>query len=146
MFPQADRLWNSYYETIAPPPERTLRSTLSRPSLAEVLDYRHQVDAAVRRLCERAPSPEAVELLVLGVNHEEQHQELILTDIKHAFWLQPLRPAYRPIDVRRPQVPAAIGRAPAQRWHSLPRRGDRHRPRGARASASTTSARATGCC
>jgi ergothioneine biosynthesis protein EgtB len=120
VFPQSDRLWNSYYETIAPPPERTLRSTLSRPSLAEVLDYRHQVDVAVRRLCELRPSPEAIELLVLGVNHEEQHQELILTDIKHAFWLQPLRPAYRSVDVRRPQVPEAMGRAPAQRWHSVP--------------------------
>jgi ergothioneine biosynthesis protein EgtB len=118
VFSQADRLWNSYYETIAPPPERTLRSTLSRPSLAEVLDYRHQVDAAVRRLCEGELSPAAVDLLVLGVNHEEQHQELILTDIKHAFALQPLRPAYQPVDVRRSPVTAAIGHAPAQRWHS----------------------------
>jgi hypothetical protein len=53
VFGASDRMWNSYYETVAPPPERTLRSTLSRPSLAEVLDYRHQVDAAVRRLCEQ---------------------------------------------------------------------------------------------
>jgi ergothioneine biosynthesis protein EgtB len=115
----SDRLWNSYYQTIAPPPERTLRSTLSRPSLAEVLDYRHQVDAAVRRLCEQPLSREAVDLLVLGVNHEEQHQELILTDIKHAFSLQPLRPGYLPApDARRPQLPEMLGTAPRQRWHS----------------------------
>jgi ergothioneine biosynthesis protein EgtB len=120
VFGASDRMWNSYYETVAPPPERGLRSTLSRPSLVEVLNYRHQVDAAVRRLCEQDLPPEAVNLLVLGVNHEEQHQELILTDIKHAFSVQPLRPAYQNIDVRRPLVPEAMGRAPPQRWHSYP--------------------------
>src|SRR5687767_4072413 len=96
LFPAADRLWNSYYETLATPRDRTLRHTLSRPSLAEVLEYRRFIDQAVLRLCQATPSREAVELIELGINHEEQHQELILTDIKHAFSLQPLRPAYRP--------------------------------------------------
>jgi ergothioneine biosynthesis protein EgtB len=120
VFPQADRLWNSYYETVATPRDRTLRNTLSRPSLAEVLDYRHRVDQQVQRLCEGDPPAACRELLLLGVNHEEQHQELILTDIKHAFSLQPLRPSYLPpADARRPHVPEAIGRPPAQAWHSF---------------------------
>ena len=94
VFAAADRLWNSYYETVATPRDRTLRHTLSRPSLAEVQAFRRHVDGQIKRLCAAEPSQQVMELIQLGINHEEQHQELILTDIKHAFSLQPLRPAY----------------------------------------------------
>jgi ergothioneine biosynthesis protein EgtB len=87
-------LFNSYYGTFAPFPEKRLRASFSRPGLDEVLRYREHVDQAVERLLERAPAPEALERIELGVNHEEQHQELLLTDILHAFFTNPLRPAY----------------------------------------------------
>jgi ergothioneine biosynthesis protein EgtB len=87
-------LFNSYYETLAPFPEKRLRSSFSRPALDEILRYRAHVDDAVGRLLARSPEPEALKLIELGLNHEEQHQELILTDILHAFFTNPLRPAY----------------------------------------------------
>jgi ergothioneine biosynthesis protein EgtB len=113
--PAADRLFNSYYESVAPPPDRTLRGTLSRPTLAEVHDYRARVDEAVVRLLSAGASPEVAALLELGINHEEQHQELILTDIKHAFGIHPLRPAYR-----LSPSPSASPPPSASPWHTYP--------------------------
>lgn len=88
-------LFNSYYEGFSAFPEKRLRSSFSRPTLGEVLSYREHVDQAVERLLEAGPEPEALRRIELGVNHEEQHQELILTDILNAFFTNPLRPAYR---------------------------------------------------
>ena len=88
-------LFNSYYESFSEFPEKRLRSSFSRPGLDEVLRYREHVDAAVTRLLERDPHPEALRRIELGANHEEQHQELLLTDILNAFFTNPLRPAYR---------------------------------------------------
>ncbi len=88
-------LFNSYYQSIGPMHARPQRGLLSRPSLGEVFDYRKRVDAAVIELLSRDPSPELVELAELGLHHEQQHQELFLTDIKHALWCNPLKPAYR---------------------------------------------------
>ena len=92
-------LFNSYYESFSAFPEKRLRSSFSRPRLDEVLRYREHVDAAMERLfdrfLEREPEPEALRRIELGVNHEEQHQELLLTDILHAFFTNPLRPKYR---------------------------------------------------
>ena len=88
-------LFNSYYESFSPFPEKKLRASFARPALAEVLSYREHVDAAMDRLLEREPEPEALRRVELGVNHEEQHQELLLTDILHAFFTNPLRPKYR---------------------------------------------------
>ncbi len=88
-------LFNSYYESFSAFPEKRLRSSFSRPGLDEVLRYREHVDAAIDRLLEREPEPEALRRIELGVNHEEQHQELLLTDILHAFFTNPLRPRYR---------------------------------------------------
>jgi ergothioneine biosynthesis protein EgtB len=68
---------------------------LSRPSLDEVRDYRRRVDDAVVDLLARQDDAELTSLVELGLHHEQQHQELLLTDIKHAFWCNPLRPAYR---------------------------------------------------
>jgi ergothioneine biosynthesis protein EgtB len=94
-------LFNSYYEAIGPRHARPRRGLLSRPSLAEVLEYRADVDRRMAALLERAahePSGRRAPLLglvELGLHHEQQHQELILTDIKHALADNPLRPGYR---------------------------------------------------
>lgn len=87
-------LFNSYYESFDKFPEKRLRGSFSRPGVDEILRYRAHVDEAVERLLERNPDPEAVKRIELGVNHEEQHQELLLTDMLHAFFSNPLRPAY----------------------------------------------------
>lgn len=88
-------LFNSYYESFSAFPEKRLRASFSRPALTEVLGYREHVDAAMERLFEREPEPEALRRIELGANHEEQHQELLLTDILNAFFTNPLKPRYR---------------------------------------------------
>ena len=91
-------LFNSYYEAAGPRHERPRRGMVSRPTAAEVSEYRRTVDARLAELVERAGDDELGELaqlIELGVNHEQQHQELLLTDILHAFSCNPLRPAYR---------------------------------------------------
>ncbi len=88
-------LFNSYYEGFSAFPEKKLRSSFSRPGMEEVLRYREHVDEALDRLMERGAPPAALERIELGVNHEEQHQELLLTDILHAFYTNPLQPKYR---------------------------------------------------
>jgi ergothioneine biosynthesis protein EgtB len=88
-------LFNSYYEGFSAFPEKRLRSSFSRPGLDEILRYREHVDAAMERLFERDPEPEALRRIELGANHEEQHQELLLTDILNAFFTNPLRPNYK---------------------------------------------------
>ncbi|HZU09927.1 MAG TPA: ergothioneine biosynthesis protein EgtB [Pseudacidobacterium sp.] len=95
-----DFLWlfNSYYNAVSDQPEKKLRAVFSRPSLTEILDYRHSVNRAMETLLQGQPSPEIEQRVVLGINHEQQHQELLLTDIKHAFWTNPLHPAY--LDLR----------------------------------------------
>jgi ergothioneine biosynthesis protein EgtB len=98
--PQFAHLFNSYYNTVGSYWPRSQRGVLSRPTVAEVYRYRAHVDAAMRRLLHQ---PELHERIVLGVNHEQQHQELLLTDLKHAFAGNPLRPVYR----ERPARPAA---------------------------------------
>ena len=102
------RLFNSYYESLGPRHARPQRGLLSRPSLDEVLAYRAHVDAALADLLPEAPAS-ALPLIELGCHHEQQHQELLLTDILHAFSCNPLLPAYDP----QPPVPVA---APAQAW------------------------------
>ena len=78
-------LFNSYYEGFSAFPEKRLRSSFSRPGLEEIRCYREYVDAAMQRLFEREPEAEALRRIELGANHEEQHQELLLTDILNAF-------------------------------------------------------------
>ena len=88
-------LFNSYYQSFSAFPEKRLRSSFSRPGLDEVLRYREHVDAAMERLLEQGPEEEVLRRIELGANHEEQHQELLLTDILHAFFTNPLKPEYR---------------------------------------------------
>jgi hypothetical protein len=91
-------LFNSYYVQAGERHCRAQRGLVTRPSVAEVMEYRRHVDAAVSRLCDRItdqPEHPARALIELGIHHEQQHQELLLTDIKHVFWTNPLKPAYR---------------------------------------------------
>jgi ergothioneine biosynthesis protein EgtB len=92
--PHWARLFNSYYESLGPRHARPQRGLLSRPSLDEVRAYRRHVDAALADLLPQA-APEVLALIELGCHHEQQHQELLLTDILHAFSCNPLLPAYR---------------------------------------------------
>src|SRR5271170_3914828 len=96
-------LFNSYYKQLGSHPNRGSRGLLSRPSLEHVHAYRAHVDAALLGLLEHTGA-DALELVDLGLNHEQQHQELILTDVKHGLWSGPLRP--ETIDDARPN-PAA---------------------------------------
>ena len=93
--PSFGYLFNSYYESVGPRYERPRRGLLSRPGIEVIHAYRRHVDQAMGELLEEPLAPESVALVALGINHEQQHQELILTDIAHAFWCNPLRPAYR---------------------------------------------------
>jgi ergothioneine biosynthesis protein EgtB len=87
-------LFNSYYRSFAEFPEKKLRASFSRPGLDEVLRYRRYVDEYLERLLEENTDPEVLSRVELGANHEEQHQELLLTDMLHAFYTNPLRPVY----------------------------------------------------
>ena len=106
-------LFNSYYETLGPRHPRPQRGLLTRPTVRDVLKYRQHVDGAMERLFERTGEAErmAFEALAeLGLHHEQQHQELILTDIKHAFSCNPLLPCYVPA------APASVKTAPPLGW------------------------------
>lgn len=86
-------LFNSYYYSVGPMHLRPKRGLLSRPVLATITDYREHVDNAVLRLLAIKDDDAALERLVtIGLNHEQQHQELLLTDIKHVFSCNPMRP------------------------------------------------------
>jgi ergothioneine biosynthesis protein EgtB len=88
-------LFNSYYNALGEMPEKKLRSSFSRPSLDQILAYRAHVDAGIARLLEHPAEDDAARRILLGIEHEQQHQELIATDIKHALFTNPLHPAYR---------------------------------------------------
>jgi len=87
-------LFNSYYNAIGSQFSRPHRGLLSRPSLEEVLAYRHHIDSNMERLLADSTDAAITELTTLGIQHEKQHQELLLTDIKHALYQNPLLPAY----------------------------------------------------
>jgi ergothioneine biosynthesis protein EgtB len=96
--PRYGYLFNSYYEAVGPRHERPRRGLLTRPGLDEIHAYRGHVDDAMAELIAGAPTrawPDIAALTELGLNHEQQHQELLLTDIKHVLGCNPLRPAYR---------------------------------------------------
>jgi ergothioneine biosynthesis protein EgtB len=90
-------LFNSYYRALGEMPEKKLRASFSRPSLDHILAYRSYVDDAICRLLRHIPEDEAHRRIVLGLEHEQQHLELAATDIKHAFFTNPLHPAYLPL-------------------------------------------------
>ncbi len=90
-------LFNSYYKSLGNEiPEKKLRASFSRPSLDQILGFRAHVDMHVAELLSQPAVPEdALRRIVLGIQHEQQHLELLLTDIKHAFFTNPLHPVYR---------------------------------------------------
>lgn len=90
--------FNSYYESQGARHPRPARGLLTRPSAGLVLDYRAHVDEELERLVRRGlePDSEPARLIEIGINHEQQHQELLLSDILALFAVNPLRPAYRP--------------------------------------------------
>jgi ergothioneine biosynthesis protein EgtB len=106
--PAYEYLFNSYYEAVGPRHPRPQRGMITRPGVDEVLAYRRHVTEAMAEMIESARG-NAGELIELGLHHEQQHQELILMDIKHALSLNPLFPAYAP------ERPAAATGAPL-RW------------------------------
>ena len=87
-------LFNSYYQGVGARHPRAQRGLITRPALQEVLDYRAQVDARMQALLARPTDPALQALIELGLQHEQQHQELLLTDIKHLLSCNPLAPAY----------------------------------------------------
>ena len=88
-------LFNSYYEALGPRHPRPQRGLLTRPSVDEVRAYREHVDAAVLSLLDHDVAAELAAIVTLGLHHEQQHQELLVTDILHALSCNPLLPAYR---------------------------------------------------
>ena len=112
-------LFNSYYEALGPRHPRPLRGLLTRPGADEVAAYRAHVDAAMQVFIGQAHGAAweaARPLIELGLNHEQQHQELLLTDILHAFSCNPLLPAYAPQDA----PPLRLAGAPAAlRWQEF---------------------------
>jgi ergothioneine biosynthesis protein EgtB len=93
--PQFNFLFNSYYESIGARQPRPRRGMITRPSLEAVHAYRDHVDRAMASLMQDDLPPAAAELIELGCHHEQQHQELLLTDILHLFAQNPVRPAYK---------------------------------------------------
>ena len=87
-------LFNSYYETVGKRLLRDMRGTMTRPSLEKVYQYRKYVDEQMSDYLSDQPSQETLELLELGLNHEQQHQELFLTDFKYILGVQPFHPVY----------------------------------------------------
>lgn len=104
-------LFNSYYNTIGDRTARDRRGDLSRPTVKQVFEYRAHVDAKMLELLSGDVGKELHELVVLGLNHEQQHQELLLTDLKYTFSLNPLFPAYRD-----GYVPEEMLQAPDTGW------------------------------
>jgi hypothetical protein len=111
-----NRLFNSYHLSLGEEvPEKNLRSAFSRPSLDEVLAFRAHVDHEMGRLLTHSIEKDALRRTILGLHHEQQHQELVLTDIKHAFFSNPLRPSYREAPLAR----ESDGSIPQLRWHTV---------------------------
>jgi len=115
--PRFNYLFNSYYDAVGDRWPRSARGLLSRPTVAEVYEYRKATDERLLQLLASADErtfAAIAPLVELGLNHEEQHQELLLTDLKHAFGLNPLRPAFAPSAARPATAPTPLD------WHHHP--------------------------
>ncbi len=116
---QYEQLFNSYYNSVGTPYPRALRGMITRPTLQEVRKYRHEVDeslgeALARGLLER--SPQLADVLEIGLHHEQQHQELILSDIKHALSLNPIDPVFMTAANTTSQDHGDMPPSPAKDW------------------------------
>ena len=109
--PLYDHLFNSYYITHGQPFSRPARGLLSRPTVKQIYRYRAAVDEAMQTLLANAAEtsrPQIEQLVTLGLNHEQQHQELMLTDLKHVFAQNPMRPRYRELALPPPRPSSEI--------------------------------------
>lgn len=122
--PEFSFLFNSYYNAVGERHPRSQRGLLTRPSLEEVRAYRQYVDVAMGELLTSELPADLQQTITLGLHHEQQHQELILTDVKHLLAQNPLWPAYEP-----PATTAVFGKngqqagvesAPATHWQEFP--------------------------
>ena len=121
--PDYNFVFNSYYETIGARVIRTDRGNLSRPSVEEVYRYRRYVDEAMAELLSGQLSDELSAIIVLGLNHEQQHQELLYTDIKYILGHNPLFPAWSDHDIDEAVVspgPLSSSRADTCEFVSIP--------------------------
>jgi ergothioneine biosynthesis protein EgtB len=118
---QFEYLFNSYYQTVGPMHQRPRRGLLTRPTVAEVFAYRAHVDEQMQMLLEqrRDADAEIGALVTLGLNHEQQHQELMLTDLKHLFSCNPLLPSYRPAATQGAAIRAVDSRSNSVRFISF---------------------------
>ena len=120
--PRYEFLFNSYYNGVGAQYPRPERGLLSRPTVREVYQYRSHVDHALLDYIETATLQQLAgveETLVLGFNHEQQHQELLLTDLKHMLSHNPLEPVYAQARTSAPQAPSSGG-VPALQWVDIP--------------------------
>ena len=108
-------LFNSYYNTVGKQFPRAQRGFLSRPTVGEVWDYRQQVDVALEQFLSGPIPDEVAHVVELGIQHEQQHQELMLTDIKHVLSCNPLFPQYQ----ARPATPPATAPIDGSEWRSF---------------------------
>lgn len=106
-------LFNSYYHAVGARHPRPQRGLLTRPGLAQVLAYRADVDRRMLAVLANGQADALADTITLGLHHEQQHQELLLTDIKHLLWCNPLNPAYG-------QAPQPVAPAAALSWQSWP--------------------------
>lgn len=110
---QFEYLFNSYYNAVGDQFPRPDRGLLSRPSLAEIQDYREYIDEWIQRLCSSDLDEELAQTIELGLHHEQQHQELMLTDIKHVLSCNPLLPIFREGELSPP------GDRETDEWHDF---------------------------
>ena len=112
----ARKLFNSYYETLSKPFPRSKRGLIARPTVKEVLDYRRAVDEEISSLLTHSHDlgEKFLYLVELGIHHEQQHQELLMTDIKYNFSINPLKPVYKQ-DIEHPSQYSSV---PPLEWTS----------------------------
>ncbi len=106
-------LFNSYYDAAGPRWPRPQRGLLSRPTVTEIFQYRHAIDERVDSLIAARAGDDAAAILLLGLHHEQQHQELMITDLKHGWSANPLHPVYR-------DALPDTGAPPPMRWLDFP--------------------------
>jgi ergothioneine biosynthesis protein EgtB len=103
--PEYTYLFNSYYEALGPRHSRPERGMITRPGITEIGDYRAHVDAAMQRLLADGPEEAVLDLVELGLHHEQQHQELLVMDITHALSRHPFPTGYGELPWAAPTVP-----------------------------------------
>ncbi|MBA3547284.1 MAG: ergothioneine biosynthesis protein EgtB [Nannocystis sp.] len=111
-------LFNSYYNSVGAQHARPQRGLLTRPALAEVLRYREHIDRGMQAALAAGLSPALTTRTTLGLHHEQQHQELILTDLQHLLFQNPIQPAFRPVP--KDSLSQPVPRNIPNHWHTHP--------------------------